>query len=134
MKPEWTSLQCKIYADLPDEWKEKAISGELALRSPYSWGYPNGECVLTWVGGVYVGPERLAENHGPMIMKDLPAYPCPITGKMITSRSHHRENLKRNGCEVAEPNSRRDNWAQEKADDHARKKLINDILSSNGYH
>lgn len=105
-----------------------------------SCGYANDAIcyrILMWEEkyAPYAPPVRdESYDAAPMVMRDLPSYPCPITGKMITSRSHHRENLKKHGCEVAEPSIKRDNWAQEKADDHSRKKLMNDILSSNGYH
>ena len=84
-------------------------------------------------------PQPLQRRHdnydaAPMIMSDLPAYRCPITGKPITSRSKHRENLKAHGCEVAEVNTPRDNWNQEKAEDHDRKKAVYDAMTKIGYH
>ncbi len=39
----------------------------------------------------------------PMIIADVPEYRSPIDGKPITSRSHQREDLKRNDCVLAEP-------------------------------
>lgn len=39
----------------------------------------------------------------PMVMADVPEYRSPINGKPITSRSHQREDLKRNDCVLAEP-------------------------------
>lgn len=39
----------------------------------------------------------------PMIIADVPEYQSPIDGKPITSRSHQREELKRNDCFLAEP-------------------------------
>lgn len=39
----------------------------------------------------------------PMVMRDVPEYRSPINGAPITSRSHQREDLKRNDCTLAEP-------------------------------
>jgi hypothetical protein len=74
-------------------------------------------------------------NAAPMVMPDLPAYQCPITGKPITSRSKHRENLARHNCVVAEPDSApRSNWQQDKKDDFDRKKSVYDAMNQIGYH
>lgn len=42
----------------------------------------------------------------PMICSDIPEYRSPIDGKLITSRSHRREDLKRNGCIEVDPPKR----------------------------
>ena len=39
----------------------------------------------------------------PMVVRDIPEYRSPIDGKLITSRSSRREDLKRNGCVEYEP-------------------------------
>ena len=40
----------------------------------------------------------------PMVISDTPEYRSPIDGRLITSRSHRREDLKRNDCvEVGPP-------------------------------
>ena len=40
----------------------------------------------------------------PMVISDTPEYRSPIDGRLITSRSHRREYLKRNDCvEVGPP-------------------------------
>lgn len=39
----------------------------------------------------------------PMIVSDIPEYRSPIDGRLITSRSHRREDLRRNGCVEYEP-------------------------------
>jgi hypothetical protein len=39
----------------------------------------------------------------PMVIPDVPEYRSPINGLPITSRSHQREDLKRNNCVLAEP-------------------------------
>ena len=47
--------------------------------------------------------ERMALPEGdviaaPQYMPDTPEYASPIDGRMITSRTHRREDLKRNNC------------------------------------
>ena len=39
----------------------------------------------------------------PMVVSDIPEYRSPIDGRPITSRSHRREDLKRNNCVEYEP-------------------------------
>lgn len=39
-----------------------------------------------------------AEVNAPMVMGDIQPYQSMIDGRMITSRSKHREHLKANGC------------------------------------
>jgi hypothetical protein len=39
----------------------------------------------------------------PMVMRDIPEYASPIDGRMITSRSERREDLKRNNCIEVDP-------------------------------
>lgn len=39
----------------------------------------------------------------PTVISDIPEYPSPVTGKMITSRSERRDDLKRHGCVEYEP-------------------------------
>ena len=39
----------------------------------------------------------------PMVMNDIAPYTSPIDGKLISSRSARREDLKRSGCEEFEP-------------------------------
>ncbi len=51
-------------------------------------------------------PMPIPERDGiclPLIRSDIQPYACPITGKMITSMSEHRENLKKHGMRVMEP-------------------------------
>lgn len=47
--------------------------------------------------------QRNAPLALPMIISDIPAYPSPIDGRMITSRSERRDDLKRNNCVEFEP-------------------------------
>lgn len=39
----------------------------------------------------------------PMICSDIPEYRSPIDGRPISSRSHRREDLKRNDCIEVDP-------------------------------
>lgn len=39
----------------------------------------------------------------PMIISDIPEYASPIDGRMITTRSERRDDLKRNNCVEYEP-------------------------------
>lgn len=57
---------------------------------------PGGEILERWVNG------ELVEQHGavasveaPVVMGDIEPYQSMATGEMITSRSQHREHLKR---------------------------------------
>ena len=43
----------------------------------------------------------------PHVIPDVPEYRSPINGAPITSRSHQREDLKRNDCVMAEPRKKR---------------------------
>jgi hypothetical protein len=39
----------------------------------------------------------------PYVISDIPGYLSPIDGRAITSRTHRRDDLKRNGCVEYEP-------------------------------
>ena len=39
----------------------------------------------------------------PTVLSDIPEYRSPVDGKLITSRSHRREDLARNNCVEWEP-------------------------------
>ena len=41
---------------------------------------------------------REGPPQAPMVMRDIPEYRSPIDGRMITSRSERREDLRRNNC------------------------------------
>lgn len=47
--------------------------------------------------------ERSRPVACPMVISDIPEYASPIDGRMITSRSARRDDLKRNGCYEYEP-------------------------------
>lgn len=51
--------------------------------------------------------ERMAVRKGPLcaptVISDIPEYASPIDGRMITSRSERRDDLKRNNCVEYEP-------------------------------
>ncbi|MGL4558734.1 MAG: hypothetical protein ACRCV5_14620 [Afipia sp.] len=43
----------------------------------------------------------------PYVVSDIPEYRSPIDGRPITSRSHRREDLKRNDCYEMDPPKRK---------------------------
>jgi len=43
----------------------------------------------------------------PAVISDIQEYRSPIDGKLITSRSHRRYDLEKNGCVEAEPRKRK---------------------------
>ncbi|HXF89586.1 MAG TPA: hypothetical protein VNK48_14620 [Xanthobacteraceae bacterium] len=42
----------------------------------------------------------------PYVLSDIPEYRSPIDGRLIASRSHRREDLRRNGCIEVDPPKR----------------------------
>ena len=46
------------------------------------------------------------EVVSPMVISDIPEYRSPIDGRLITSRSAQREDLKANDCVLAEPRAK----------------------------
>lgn len=52
---------------------------------------------------VAANPHLKRVLRAPQIMRDIPEYASPIDGKLITSRSHRREDLERNNCREWEP-------------------------------
>lgn len=85
-------------------------------------------------------PQPIERRHdryaaAPAVVSDIATYRCPITGQPITSRSKHRDNLKRHGCEVAEPAApKKPDWQQEKREDFSRKKAVYDAMQQLNYH
>lgn len=65
----------------------------------YRWT-PNG--FVDASGNRMVVPERDGVCV-PMVTRDITPYPCPITGRLISSRSEHRDNLARHNMRVMEP-------------------------------
>lgn len=47
--------------------------------------------------------DRAKPVQCPMIISDIPEYRSPIDGRLITSRSERRDDLKRNNCVEYEP-------------------------------
>lgn len=47
--------------------------------------------------------QRIGPLALPTVISDIPEYASPIDGRMITSRSERRDDLKRNGCVEYEP-------------------------------
>src|SRR5690606_35343179 len=63
---------------------------------------------------VCAGPLRKVLS-APAIQMDIQPYDCPITGKLITSRRAHEENLAKHGCRVLEPGETREAMQAAKA-------------------
>jgi len=55
----------------------------------------------------------------PIVRGDIQPYQCPITGKAITSRRAHEENLLRHDCRVLERGERQEVEKRRKAEDDA---------------
>ena len=52
-------------------------------------------------------PDRGGEISVPMVVSDIPEYRSPVDGKLISSRSTRREDMKKNDCVPWEPISNR---------------------------
>lgn len=55
-------------------------------------------------------PMPMPERDGvccPMVQSDIPEYRSPIDGSPITSRSHRRYDLEKNGCVESDPPKRK---------------------------
>lgn len=64
----------------------------------------NGQWVSSSTGEpMLTDAERGAPLAMPTVVSDIPAYASPIDGRMITSRSERRDDLKRSGCVEYEP-------------------------------
>lgn len=58
--------------------------------------------------------ELAGEPCAPQVMRDTAEYQSPIDGRLITSRSHRREDLKRNGCIEMDPPKRQRGFKNER--------------------
>lgn len=54
------------------------------------------------------------QSAGPMIMRDIPEYKSPLGTGLITSRSHRREDLKRNNCREVDPSEYKPRYLNER--------------------
>jgi len=61
------------------------------MRRKYVWSPEEGRLVE-------VPTQYTQERAAPDIHFDIPEYVSPVTGKVISSRSSRREDLKRSGC------------------------------------
>ena len=76
--------------------------------------------VLIWLRG----DAELGKTSGPQVVRDINPYKSMITGQMITSRSTHRDHLKRHGCvEIGNDTSHLSQKATPKVD-LARKRTL----------
>lgn len=62
----------------------------------------DGKLVEKRTGEVFASSGEIAM---PMVMRDIPHYHSPIDGRLITSRSERREDLKRNNCVEVDPSN-----------------------------
>ena len=90
--------------------------------------FENGECV--YLRSDYDGPNRSETCSMPMVIRDIEPYKNMIDGRMITSRSEHRELLARHGG--VEIGNDIDAHLKPKAPvtkDDGRKKLLHQMLA-----
>jgi hypothetical protein len=74
------------------------------------------------------------EYSAPMIIPDIQPYQSQATGEMITSRSQHREHLKRHGLiEIGNEIDHHMKKQQRPDDREARRRTIAEVLNSKGY-
>lgn len=74
------------------------------------------------------------EYHAPMVIPDIQPYQSQVTGEMITSRSQHREHLKRHGMiEIGNEIDCHMKQKQRPDDREARRRTIAEVLNSKGY-
>lgn len=66
----------------------------------------DGDWVERTTGEPLMRPGSNRPICAPMVMRDTPDYASPIDGRMITSRSHRREDLRRNDCVEVDPPKR----------------------------
>lgn len=69
----------------------------------------------------------------PMFSVDNTDYSCPITGKRISSRGEHRENLERQGCRVLESGETEATTRRREADDAALDKAVEETVEREIY-
>jgi putative FmdB family regulatory protein len=55
--------------------------------------------------------------RAPMVQGDYETYDCPVTGRPITGRKAHKENLARLGCRLLEPGETAQFQRRKEADD-----------------
>lgn len=69
---------------------------------------------------------KLAEKQvtAAAVVPDYAPYTCPVSGKLISGRREHEENLKRHGCRVLEPGESAAAAARSAAEDAALDKAV----------
>lgn len=72
------------------------------MGARYKAVYKNGKLLAEYEGGElvylaaeYAPPKRSENVSAPMIIRDIGEYQSPLDGTMITSRSAHREHVRR---------------------------------------
>ena len=99
--------------------------------SRYKAIYYQGRLLAEYLDGVLVngdGDGDLSNKmSGPQVVRDINPYKSMVTGEMITSRSKHRDHLKRHNCiEVGNDTSHMNQRPEAKS---SRKPLIASLLA-----
>lgn len=77
---------------------------------------------------------RRSDPHAPYVMGDISPYQSMQTGEMITSRSHHREHLRRHGLvEIGNEIDAAMKKSKPKDDREGRKRAIAEALNARGW-
>lgn len=84
------AYRCPRCSHTADVFKKLAEIDSLALCT---------ECITT----------MQRQISAPAIFGDYQSYECPVTGKQISGRRAHEENLKRTGCRLLDPGERQQN-------------------------
>lgn len=64
------------------------------------------------------------------VQGDYHRYRCPVTGKPITSRKEHEENLKRTGCRLLEAGEKEDNLRERAREERAFDREVDSFVDS----
>ena len=97
------------------------VSGETFDRiAPMAASADPRICACGAVGDRVISPTR--------INKDYEDYTCPVTGKLISGRVAHEENLKRTGSRVFEPGEKDAMMRRKAAEEAAFDKKIEDSV------
>jgi len=72
--------------------------------------------------------------QAPMIRGDYADYTCPVTGKLISGRRAHEENLKRHGCRVLESGEREDMLRRKAREEQVFDSSLDSTIEETIYH
>ena len=66
----------------------------------------------------------------PRVQMDYGDYLCPVTGKLVSGRTQHRENLARQGCRVVEQGETAEYHKQREAQDREFGRQVSDTVDA----